>query len=76
MFEHEGCWVYKADMPTCPHCKMQFTTSDMERSTQDLWALPKNEERIELTCPSCNNTFWCEGGFDPHYNSAANEDDL
>ncbi len=76
MFEHDGCWVYKAAAPTCPHCKWQFTDDEMQASELDLYKFATDEDTAELKCPSCDQMFWLRGDYTPHYHSAAKEEDL
>jgi hypothetical protein len=44
----------------------------------DLYALPTEEGRVELRCPSptCEESFHVQGGYEPHYTTAVSEDEL
>jgi uncharacterized protein with PIN domain len=43
---------------------------------EDLFALAPAEDRAVIECPVCDKQYWVQGGYTPHYTSAASEDEL
>ena len=43
----------------CPHCQHKLDT---------------NEGREAMTCPACDQEFWVQGGYIPHYTTAFAEE--
>ena len=72
--------IFETPTPTCPHCGHQMSTDEMlygkPTCDEDLFALAPNEERSAIECPACDQGYWVQGGYRPHYTSAFAEDDL
>jgi uncharacterized C2H2 Zn-finger protein len=60
----------------CPHCDYAFTHDDMHDAEADLYELAPSEGQTDLTCPSCDQAFWVQGGYQPHYTTAFSEEEL
>lgn len=67
---------YEKPTVICPHCDHEYTDGDFESAKVDLWALAPNEEREDLTCPSCDKEFVVQGGYAPKYTTAFAEEEL
>lgn len=66
--------------PTCPSCGYALMTDDMlgrvNTECSDLFALAPAEGRTAIDCPVCGVTYHCQGGYEPFYVTALDEDDL
>ena len=69
-----GRWSEGA--PQCPGCDHEMTTDEMLGHSEDLFALAPDEGRAEIECPSCGVTFYCQGGYRPHYTTSLDEDSI
>ena len=72
--------TYKTSAPTCPHCGHAMDTDEMlygkPTCESDLFALAPDEGRAVIKCPRCDTEYWVQGGYTPHYTSAAGEEEL
>lgn len=69
--------TYNTPRPTCPHCGYMLTHDDMmDAGESDLFGLAHREDRTHLACPKCDQGFWVQGGYTPHYTSAFSEEEL
>lgn len=59
---------------TCPHCQHKLDTDEMLALDFDAFALAPNEGREAMTCPACDQEFWVQGGYIPHYTTAFAEE--
>ena len=51
------------------HCTDEMLALDF-----DAFALATNEGREAMTCPACDQEFWVQGGYIPHYTTAFAEE--
>lgn len=70
--------LYQQPAPTCPHCGYALDSDDMNSdfSDDDLWSLAPDEGRTSVQCPQCDNSYWVQGGYKPHYTSACSDEEL
>ncbi len=71
---------HRTPAPTCPHCDHEMSTDEMlygePTSSADLFALAPDEAQAVIECPCCDQHYWVQGGYTPHYTSAFAEEDL
>ena len=70
---------YQTQTPICPHCNHEFAPEDVEQASDDgvyLYSLAANEQQGEITCPSCEQRFFVQGGYHPHFTTAVTADEL
>lgn len=60
--------------PTCPHCDHAMEFEEMTLNNQDLFTAAPKEESLCIQCPSCDQDYWIQGGYTPHYTSAVAEE--
>ena len=60
----------------CPHCQHKLDTDDMLALDFDDFALATNEGREAMTCPACDQEFWVQVRYIPHYTTAFTEEQL
>lgn len=62
--------------PTCPHCGYAMDYDDMVDTADDVFEAAVSEQRLPVTCPSCDAQYWLQGGYSPHYTTAFSEEEL
>lgn len=67
-------YTFQTKHPTCPHCGHELSHDEMHDATVDLYALAPDEGRECIECPVCDKEYWVQGGYVPHYTSAAAEE--
>lgn len=68
---------FRTGRPVCPHCGHEMTHEQMANYREaDLFEIATEESIEPLTCVICQGSFWVQGGYDPHYTTAVEEDDL
>lgn len=68
--------TFQQRTPTCPHCGYAMDVDDMVDMAEDVFAAAVEEQRLPVTCPSCDAQYWLKGGYSPHYTTAFSEEEL
>ena len=68
--------TFQQRTPTCPNCGYAMDHDDMVNTADDFFEAAVNEQRLPVTCPSCDAQYWLQGGYSPHYTTAFSEEEL